>query len=276
LPVARVNGVRLHYELGGSGQPLVLVHGSWVDRHSWDPVVGSLAASFRVLTYDRRGHGQSETPEGQGSVFEDADDLAWLIEALELAPAHVAGNSFGAVVALRAAIRHPHVFRSLIAHEPPLFGLLAGTELDAALEEVQRRVGTVVTLLERPDHEAAARAFVDTMAFGPGAWDSQLSADTRDVLVANAATFLDECRDPDALQMDLDALAAFDKPALLTSRGEVAPFFGPVVDILASRIPNADRITIQGADHVPHISAPARYVELVATFAHAARAPASV
>src|SRR3954470_22236400 len=103
MSTARVNGVELHYELSGSGEPLVLVHGSWGDHHNWDPVVSPLAESFRVLAYDRRGHSASERPTGQGSVFEDADDLAGLIDALDLAPAHVAANSFGAVIALRAA-----------------------------------------------------------------------------------------------------------------------------------------------------------------------------
>jgi pimeloyl-ACP methyl ester carboxylesterase len=267
MPVARVNGVELYYELSGSGDPLVLVHGSWVDHHSWDPVVALLARSFRVLTYDRRGHSESERPDGQGSVFEDADDLAALIGELDLAPAHVAGNSFGAAVVLRAAVRHPHVYRSLIGHEPPLFPLLAGTEQESALAEVQRRVGAVVTLLERSDNEAAARLFTDTIAFGSGAWDSQLSTQMRDAFVTNAPTVLDECRDRDAPQMDLDALASFDRPALLTSRTDNAPLFGLVVDMVASRIPGADRIAIQGADHVPHISMPNRYAELVTTFA---------
>jgi pimeloyl-ACP methyl ester carboxylesterase len=266
--VARVNGVGLYYELTGSasGEPLVLVHGSWVDHHSWHAVVGPLADSFRVLTYDRRGHGRSERPDGQGSVFEDADDLAALIEVLDLAPAHVAGNSFGAVVALRAAARHPHVFRSLIAHEPPLFSLLAGTASEPALAEVGRRVSAIVTELERPDDEAAARLFVDTMAFGPGAWESQLTAEMRELFVANAPTFLDECRDPDALRMDFDPLAGFDKPTLLSSRSEARPFFGAVADTIASRIPASDRITLAGADHVPHISTPDRYAELVTGF----------
>ena len=272
MPSARVNGVELYYELSGAGDPLALVHGSWADHHSWDPVVGLLARSFRVLAYDRRGHGESERPDGQGSVSEDADDLAALIEELDLAPAHVAGNSFGAAVALRGAVRHPHVYRSLIAHEPPLFPLLAGTELESTLAEVQRRVGAVVTLLERSDNDAAARLFSDTIAFGPEAWDVQLTQEMRDVFITNAPTFLDECRDPDALQMDLDALASLDQPALLTSRSETAPFFGPIVDIVASRIPGAERATIQGADHVPHISMPDRYVELVTTFANTERA----
>jgi pimeloyl-ACP methyl ester carboxylesterase len=269
MSTVRVNGVDLYYELSGSGEPLVLVHGSWGDHHNWDPVVASLSESFRVLAYDRRGHSASERPAGQGSVFEDADDLAALIDELELAPAHIAGNSFGAVVVLRAAIRSPEVFRSLIAHEPPLFPLLAGTELEPALEEVQRRIAAVVGPLEAGDHEGAARLFADTIAFGPGAWDQQLTSEMRDVFITNAPTWLDEVHDPDALQMDLEALGGFDGPALLTSGTESAPFFAPVVDMVAERLPRSERVTIEGADHVPHISVPERYVELVRTFAQA-------
>ena len=274
MSAARVNGVELYYELNGSGEPLVLVHGSWGDHHNWDAVVSALAESFRVLAYDRRGHSASERPARQGSVFEDADDLAGLIDELGLGPAHVAGNSFGAVTALRAATRRPEVFRSLIAHEPPLFPLLAGTELEPALGEVQRRIGAVVGLLEGGDHEGAARLFVETIAFGPGAWDEQLTPEMREVCIANAPTFLDEVRDPDALQMDLDALAGFDRPALLTSGTESAPFFGPVVDMVAESLPRSERVTIDGADHVPHISVPGRYVELVRTFAQTERSSA--
>jgi hypothetical protein len=57
VAVANVNGVRLFYEVSGHGEvPLVLVHGSWGSHHNWDLVVPELAESFRVLTYDRRGH----------------------------------------------------------------------------------------------------------------------------------------------------------------------------------------------------------------------------
>ena len=133
----------------------------------------------------------------------------------------------------------------------------------------------VVGLLEGGDHEGAARLFVETIAFGPGAWDEQLTPQMRDVCIANAPTWLDETRDPDALQMDLAALAAFDRPALLTSGTESAPFVGPVVDMLAESLPRSERVTIDGADHVPHISVPERYVELVRSFAQteAARPP---
>lgn len=88
----------------------------------------------------------------------------------------------------------------------------------------------------------------------------------RETFVGNAPTYLDELDDPDAPQFDLDALAPFDRPALLTSGTESAPFFGPVVDKVAKALSRAQRVTIEGADHVPHISVPERYVELVNTF----------
>ena len=104
MATAKVNGVRLFYELTGTGAvPLVMVHGSWDSHQDWDLVVPRLTDAFRVLTYDRRGHSQSERPTGQGSVREDVADLAALIKHLELSPAWVVGNSFGASIALRQA-----------------------------------------------------------------------------------------------------------------------------------------------------------------------------
>jgi hypothetical protein len=92
-----INGIRIYWELdGGTGEPIVLVHGSWGDHHNWAPVVPALSRSFRVLTYDRRGHSGSERPEGQGSVWEDVADLAALIEHLEQNCSSQAGSNDGA------------------------------------------------------------------------------------------------------------------------------------------------------------------------------------
>src|SRR5437773_1489487 len=127
MPIAEVNGTKLYYTLEGhSGEPLEFVHGSCCAHHNRDLVLHPLAQSFQVLTYDRRGHSQSGRSAGQGSVHEDVGDLAALIEHLGLAPAHIAGNSFGASIALRLASKRTDLFRSLIVHEPPLLDLLSG------------------------------------------------------------------------------------------------------------------------------------------------------
>lgn len=82
MPTIQANGVDLFYELTGTGDPMVLVHGSWVDQSSWATVVRALADSFQVLAYDRRGHSRSQRPDSQGSVHEDAADLGALLDAL--------------------------------------------------------------------------------------------------------------------------------------------------------------------------------------------------
>jgi pimeloyl-ACP methyl ester carboxylesterase len=125
VPLVEINGVRLLVEEAGSGEPLVLVHGSWDDRQTWAFVENDLAQSFRVVTYDRRGHTGSDDSPKPGSRRDDEDDLAALIEERGLAPAHVVANSFGGSIAFGLVVRRPELVRSVCAHEPPLLALAA-------------------------------------------------------------------------------------------------------------------------------------------------------
>jgi pimeloyl-ACP methyl ester carboxylesterase len=263
LPEAAANGVRLYYELHGSGDPLVLVHGSWVDAADWRPVVEPLARSFRVLVYDRRGHSRSERPASQGSVDEDGDDLAALLETLELGSAHVVTNSFGGNVALRLAARRPELFRSLCCHEPPLFALL-GDDPDgqAILKRTGHSLQSIAGLIAAGDHEAAGRQFVEEVVLEPGAWDG-LPRELRDVIVQNAPTFLDELQDPGQGQIDEAALARLEVPVHLTIGEGAPPFFATVAERLATLIPGATIETVAGG-HAPQNEAPERYAEVIA------------
>jgi pimeloyl-ACP methyl ester carboxylesterase len=270
VPLKRVNGVELFYEVRGSGEPLVLVHPSWGDHHSWDPVLAPLSERFAVLAYDRRGHSRSERPTGQGSIHEDADDLAELIERLELGPAHVAANSFGAIVALDAAIRRPEVFATLVAHEPPLVASLSDSRFEPVRQEVSRRVAEVIERLQAGEDAAGARLFVETVARRPGAWEQELSPELRETFTYNAPTFLDEARDPDSGRVDLDRLRRFDRPALLTKGTASPPFLIAIVDALASALPRFGVESIDGADHAPQQTTPESYVDVITRFAVAA------
>src|SRR5262249_50699690 len=139
---------------------LVLVHGSWDSHDDWDRVVPRLADSYRVLTYDRRGHSTSERPTGRGSVREAVADLAALLEHLGLVLAWVVGHSVGASITLRLAGERPARFRGRIAHEPPLCSLLAADPaLAPRLEEVDQRIGAVVERIASGDHAGAAEQF---------------------------------------------------------------------------------------------------------------------
>jgi pimeloyl-ACP methyl ester carboxylesterase len=165
------------------------------------------------------------------------------------------------------------VFATVIAHEPPLLGLLADTPFEPVLRDVNTRAGHVIDRLDAGDDEAGAKLFVETVARRPGAWDEELTAELREVYIGNAPTFLDEARDPDGQRLDLDQLRRFDRPGLLT-KGAVSPrFLIAIVDTMASALPSFEVATIEGADHAPHQTTPRQYIELVRRFVEAAHRP---
>ena len=266
MPISVINRVQLFWEQHGhGGAPICLVHGSWGDHRNWDAVVPGLARRFRVLTYDRRGHSQSELTVTQGSVEEDVADLAALMtsqHSSRVKSVHVVGNSFGASIALKLAAKQPDLFASLTVHDPPLIGLL---DNDPALSAIQRRLGAVIDTLASGKTELGAQQFVETVALGPGMWDT-LPPEMRQTFVFNASTWLDEMKEPSAFALDLARLTAFQQPLLLTQGDQSPPFFGMILNSIAETRPPAQRHTFRGAGHVPHQTHPDEFVSIIGGF----------
>jgi pimeloyl-ACP methyl ester carboxylesterase len=270
MPVETINGVGIFIEEFGSGDPLVLVHGSWVDAARWAFVVPALAERFRVVLYDRRGHSRSERPPTQGSVHEDVADLAAIIERAG-APAHVVANSFGASISLRLAAERRELFRTLSAHEPPLFALLRDDPQTGSLATADdEKMLAITNDLASGKHEEGARRFVDTVVIGPGTWDNALPEDVKRMMVNNAPTFLDELRDPEADRIDTAALARFSGPVLLSGGSESPLAFTAVLEKLAGILPHATRKIFEGAGHVPHFTHPQEYAQAIVDFIESA------
>jgi pimeloyl-ACP methyl ester carboxylesterase len=254
----------LYRHEAGAGEPLVLVHGSWGEHATWQLTVPDLAGSMRVITYDRRGHGQSPAaPAGPLARRRHEDELAALVESAAGGRAHVAGNSYGGSIALGLAVRRPELFRSVSAHEPPLVGIAAR---DPVVEEAARHLETVVRLIEKGGPEAGARHFVENVALGPGAWPL-LPREIHATMIRNAPAFAAELDDPDWADIVLDALGELPMPVLLTQGGASLPWFTPIMETLAGAAPQAALATIEDAGHVPHQTHPKEYAALVAAFA---------
>ena len=114
MPYRFVNGVRLRYETWGVGSaPLVLIHGLGSSADDWFLQLPALAPHYLCMAVDLRGHGLSGKPAGRYSVGLFAADVAGLIHALDLAPAHIVGLSLGGMVAQQLAVAHRQVVRSL-------------------------------------------------------------------------------------------------------------------------------------------------------------------
>jgi pimeloyl-ACP methyl ester carboxylesterase len=266
MSTLEVNNTEIHFERSGTGEPLVLVHGSWVDCRVWDAVLPRFRRSFDVVAYDRRGHSRSSRPSGQGSIHEDVDDLAGLIELLGLAPAHVAGTSGGGSITLRLGATRPELVRGVAVHDPPLFDLLAGeTERWPQLTELRAHLDTVAALLESGQLEPAARHYVDHVAGSPGGW-AALDPSYRQLLVANAPTYLDQSRDPAVMDIEVEELGAFGGPVLVTYGDRRPPFFRRIAELIVAAMPGARAAPFPGAAHDPQVTHPDAYAATVGSF----------
>lgn len=190
-----------------------------------------------------------------------------LLTELELAPAHIVGNSAGAIIALKLTTYRPSAIRSLMIHEPPLLNLaLDDPNVTDIIRDGTKRVEAIVEVLQRGDIEGGARQFVETIAFGPGAWE-KLPTQLRETFVTNAGTWLDELKDPAGLSVDLKTLSQFRKPTLVSYGGHSAPFFRPIVQKLVDTIPGSTIGGYPEDGHTPHISNPDEFVPRITAFA---------
>jgi pimeloyl-ACP methyl ester carboxylesterase len=268
MATSTINGVELYYEIRGSGDCLVLTHGSWTDGGGWGPAVDLLAERYRVVVWDRRGHSRSQAGDGPGSRAEDAADLAALIERVSAGPVHVAGNSYGANVTLTLLTERPELVATAAVHEPPLFGLLEGngdSALAGELANVDADLATVRDLIAAGRHRDAAEYFIEHVALGPGTWDL-LPGAFRAVLETNAPTYGDELADETGLAVDAAALAATSVPLLLTHGTESPDLFRAVIRELAHLIPAARVDVLEGAGHIPHATHPQDWVARLVGF----------
>lgn len=119
MQFAPVNGAHLAWRIdgptdGSTDAPVVMLSNSLMSSHRmWDPQIDALLAHHRVLRYDTRGHGQSETTPGPYSIELLADDASALIEHAGIGPMHFVGLSMGGMIGQQLAVRHPRLLRSL-------------------------------------------------------------------------------------------------------------------------------------------------------------------
>jgi len=127
---ARIGGLRVRLRAQGAGPALVLVHGVGGCLEDWEGVVAALGGGLRTVSYDLRGHGQSDKPPGPYTLDDFVEDLRGLLDALGIERCHLAGFSLGGLIAQGFALAHPERLSSLM-----LISTVAGRT-----EEEQRRV----------------------------------------------------------------------------------------------------------------------------------------
>lgn len=120
-----LDGLNIHYRQTGEGPDVVLVHAFTSNMAVWmfTNIVETLAADFRVTTYDLRGHGYSDRPQSGYNSAIMAGDLKNLHEALKLEPAFLVGHSYGGTISVHAAVLYPEIVRGIIVSDSYFPGL---------------------------------------------------------------------------------------------------------------------------------------------------------
>jgi pimeloyl-ACP methyl ester carboxylesterase len=155
MPFVQVNDVKLHYEIEGSGPPLLMVAGTGLPGATWriGPSAQYAAEGFTVITFDHRGTGSSDKPDVDYSTRMFAEDAVGLLQGLGIPQAHVLGHSMGGRVVQWLALDHPEQVRSLVIaagspgeidpHNPVMRGIPLNDAVELAEKGYEGFIGSI-------------------------------------------------------------------------------------------------------------------------------------
>lgn len=275
------NATSMEVSEHGAGAPLVLVHGSAGDYRTWRGQTRPFAEHYRTVAYSRRYHWPNEPiPEGgEYALNQHVDDLLALLDELDARPAHLVGHSYGGVVCLVAAMRAPHVIRSLVLEEPPVLSLFVSVPPKPAelVASAWRRPLTTAGIIKLgagglgPATAAARKRDIERIIrltgraiLGPSVFES-LSEERLQQVRDN--TFPEELLSKSFLpRLSPADVSGMQAPVLLVG-GRNSPFvFGRLLGELHRLLPNARRTLIDDASHLVHEDNPTQFNSHVLSF----------
>lgn len=264
-----VSGAMLAYREQGRGQSVVFVHGGYSDLRTWLPQLGVFAAEYRAVAYSRRyARPNEDIREGKDDQMgPHVDDLLSLIRSLDLAPAHLVGNSWGAFICLLAALKEPSLVRTLVLCEPPVLPLFisnapTGREIIrlflrnprdaiAIIRFAATVIGPAEKAYRRGDMEGGTRIFVSGV-LGAQAFEAlpeERKQQMRENHTADSAQLLGAGFPP----LSATDVRRVKTPALLVT-GERSPALlrRTLTRKLESLLPNVERVELPNASHLMH------------------------
>jgi 3-oxoadipate enol-lactonase len=251
MPMLTANGIEIHYELRGSGTPLLLIAGFGCDHLIWVTAVPALAAQHQVILFDNRGTGRTSAPDRPYTVPEMAEDAAGLLDKLGVRQADVAGHSMGGQIALELALSHPDKVRSLTL-------LCSLARCDARQKALIETWGELPRILEPLMVARVIQPWMFTEAFyaRPGAVDQLLGALTQNPFLPPAHALYHQSRAVSAADLS-DRLGNVRCPTLVLAGREDILVPMHFAEELAGGIPNAELVVLEKVGHGMLIEAPA-------------------
>ena len=262
---ARVDGAELEFEVTGTGEPVLLIHGALI-AEAYAPLCAepALNGRYRLVRYHRRGYAGS-SPVGPPFTFaEQAADGRALLRHLGIERAHIIGHSSGAVIALRLALDAPEVVHSLVLLEPALLNVPSGALLVEA-------IGPALERYAAGDKEGAADSFL-RLAIGSDyrAWLDRLIPGAFQQLVADADTYfgveLPSMHEWLFTREDARRITAPVFGVLGAESASIWPGWNEVQERLREWLPQTEPFVLAGANHALQERDPRGVADAVAPF----------
>jgi len=247
MPKLDRNGVKIHYEEHGQGAPILLSHGYSATSRMWDDQVAALKDRYRVITWDMRGHGQSDYPENPEEYSErhTVDDMAAILRALGIERAVIGGLSLGGVMSLGFHAAYPAMTRALMLFDTGP-GFRNAEARQAWNEQSLRRAEQ----LEQRGLAAVNRS--DEVRLGEHRSADGLARAARGMLT----------------QVDdhlIRSLPGIKVPTLVLVGSEDTNFLA-ATDYMAAKIPHAVKVVIPNAGHAANLHQPGSFNRAMTEF----------
>ena len=268
MPYATTDdGVKLFYEESGAGTPVIFVHEFAGDRRSWEPQMRHFARRYRAIAYDARGYPPSDVPEDpkRYSQARASDDIAAVLDHLQIARAHVVGLSMGGFATLHFGFRHPQRALSLC---------VAGCGYGAEPEKralFHKEADNIAAFLKRE----GMQAFAERYAHGPTRVqfenkDPRGFAEFKRMLgehsaLGSANTQLGVQRERPSLYELVDEMKKLALPVLVLTGDEDWPCLLPGV-LMKNSIPSAALSVMPNSGHTINIEEPDMFNAIVGDF----------
>lgn len=252
MPKVSINGVRIYYEIHGEGFPLILAWGVGGSTRLWQPQIAALSKKYRLILWDPRGHGQTDSPPEpeKYSIAISADDLLGLMDHLEIERAYVGGHSLGAGVSTVFTLAHPErVAALLIFNSATSSGLPVTPELRATWE---RHIELALS--------QGMQLIVDEFADHPDIWvtvrldPEHVRGVKADYLALDPVGYANSVRTILENALQAEQLKEIQAPTLfLTGNHDPAM---PLMREALEKVPNAELIVIDGTGHLTNLDDP--------------------
>lgn len=258
----QTQGTQLYYEEAGQGQAMIFVHAGIADHRMWDDQFAHFAQNYRVVRYDVRGYGHSDSPPVEYYGYED---LNAVLAQLGIARAIIIGCSNGGRIAIEFTLQYPEKVAALV-----LVGSgLRGHEWSEASDQ---QSDVIDAFYEARDFEQAVELDIQMWIDGVGRSreqvDPQVRERVREMILFSTSRFdqLSGGKEQRVEPYASTRLHEIQAPTLVIVGNHDVPDIVEIAATLTQNIPHAKQVVIEGTSHLPNMEQPARFNQIVSDF----------